>query len=138
MEKITRTRKETWNGSKWIRPEKRLAIYLRDGLACIYCGATLEDGAQLSLDHVMPHSKGGSNDASNLVTACSRCNSSRGNRPVAEFAAAVAHYLNHGVAADEILRHIKNSTRRVLPLDEAKTLIARRGTAGRALLASRR
>lgn len=30
------------NGSKWIRPEKRLAIYHRDGFACIYCGATAE------------------------------------------------------------------------------------------------
>lgn len=131
------TRQQAWQGSNWIRQEKRLAIYLRDGLACVYCGASVEDGAQLSLDHVRPHSLGGGNDASNLATCCSRCNSSRGNRPVAEFAVAVAGYLNHGVTAEEITRHVHNTTRRVLPLDEAKTLIARRGSAAR-VLASRR
>jgi hypothetical protein len=136
MDKPT-TRKETWNGSKWIRPEKRLAIYLRDGMACTYCGAAIEDGTQLSLDHVRPHSLGGGNDAKNLVTCCSRCNSSRGNRPVTEFAVAVATYLNHGVTAAEILRHVHNCTRRVLSIGEAKTLIACRSSAAR-VLASRR
>ena len=50
------------NGSKWIRPDKRLAIYLRDGLACAYCGDSVEEGAKLSLDHLTCHSHGGSNN----------------------------------------------------------------------------
>ena len=66
-------------GSKWIRPEKRLAIYLRDGLACAYCGAKAEDGKPLSLDHLLPCSKGGGNHEGNLVTCCLKCNSRRGN-----------------------------------------------------------
>jgi len=37
-------------GMNWIRKEKRLAIYLRDGLACGYCGQSIEDGAKLTLD----------------------------------------------------------------------------------------
>ncbi|KKK72946.1 hypothetical protein LCGC14_2898780, partial [marine sediment metagenome] len=41
------SRKEKNQGMNWIRPEKRLAIYLRDGLACCYCGATVEDGTKL-------------------------------------------------------------------------------------------
>lgn len=131
----TNRAKGKWQGQNWLRPEKRLAIYLRDGLACAYCGASVEQGAQLSLDHVQPHSKGGTNHESNLVTCCARCNSSRGNRPVEEFAAAVALYINHGVTAEEILTHIATCTARDLKSAkaEAKTMIARRGSAARAL-----
>ena len=66
------------NGSRWIRPEKRLAIYRRDGLACVYCRHTRR---RLTLDHLKPRSKGGTNDATNLVTACFRCNSQRNQTP---------------------------------------------------------
>jgi hypothetical protein len=119
----------------WIRQEKRLAIYLRDGLACAYCGDSVENGAKLSLDHLTPHSKGGSNHESNLVTCCTRCNSSRADRPVATFAAAVASYINHGVTAEEIVRHVRNCAARKLTSHraEAKEMIARRGSAARVL-----
>ena len=40
------------------RPEKRLAIYLRDDMACIYCGIGIEEAGTLTLDHVRPHSQG--------------------------------------------------------------------------------
>jgi hypothetical protein len=129
------TRKENWKGMNWIRQEKRLAIYLRDGLACAYCGDSVENGAKLSLDHLTPDSKGGSNEATNLVCCCSRCNSARGNRPVRTFARAVAEYLDHGVTAEEIERHVRATAKRSLvgPMAEAKELIARRGSAARVL-----
>ena len=57
----------------WIRKEKRIAIYNRDGNICLYCGSN----NNLSLDHIIPRSKGGSNDTSNLITCCIACNSSR-------------------------------------------------------------
>lgn len=114
-------------GAKWIRREKRLAIYLRDGLACCYCGAGVEDGAQLSLDHVVCRSRGGTHEATNLVTACLRCNSSRADRTVARFARAVAAYLNHGVRATDILAHIRACRRRRIDVAAAKALIAARG-----------
>jgi hypothetical protein len=115
----------------WIRQEKRLAIYLRDGCACVWCGLTVEEGAQLSLDHLVPHSKGGSNDATNLVTACKRCNDSRGNRSSIEWSRVIAAYLNHGVKAIRVLRHAESSRLRPLApfLAEAKRLIALRGSA---------
>ena len=122
-------RQKSWSGMNWIRQEKRLAIYLRDGLACVYCGAALETGAQFSLDHLTPHSQGGNNQPTNLVTCCSRCNSSRRNRPIAEFAQATAGYLNHGITAEEIISHITNTRQRKLPKAEAKELIARRAVA---------
>lgn len=132
---MTKRKHPAANGSKWIRPDKRLSIYLRDGLACAYCGDSIENGASLSLDHVIPYSKGGSNEASNLTTCCKRCNSSRGNRPMEEFAEAVATYLNHGVTAAEITAQILRCT--TSPLEgfhaEAKAMIARRGSYGRVM-----
>jgi len=125
------SRKAAWTGMNWLRQERRLAIYLRDGLSCCYCGASVEQGAQLSLDHVRCVSRGGGNESGNLVTCCSRCNSARGNRSVAAFAAGVASYL--GVDATEIVRHVRNARRRVLDLGAAKSMIARRGSAARVL-----
>ena len=126
MNSKTNSPKKRNGGGKWIRREKRLAIYLRDGLACCYCGATLEDGAELSLDHIRPYSHHGTNEASNLVTCCKRCNSARGNRPLATFARAVAEYLE--ADAEDIVKHINNCRRRALNMDEAKAIMARRGT----------
>jgi len=121
----------------WCRPLKRLSIYSRDGFACVWCGASVEDGARLSLDHLKPKSKGGTNDARNLVTADKRCNDSRGNRSPEGFAVAVAAYLNHGVTPEEILAHVKACARRKLPTEEARTLLARRGSV-LAVIAGRR
>lgn len=124
-----------WNGMNWIRQDKRLAIYLRDGLACAYCGVSVESGAQLTLDHLKPHSKGGENSDANLVTCCKRCNSSRGNRSVRAFSRGVAEYLDHGATAQEIERHVRTTSRRKLApyKAEAKAMIARRGSAARVL-----
>ena len=120
----------TWQGMNWIRQEKRLAIYLRDGLACAWCGDSVENGASLTLDHVIPHSNGGRNHESNLVTACERCNKSRGVRNIREFAQAVSMYLNHGVTSEQIEQHVTDCSSRDLKIHkfEAKTLIARRGS----------
>lgn len=114
-------------GMNWIRPEKRLALYLRDGLACAYCGETVEDGAKLTLDHLTPHSLGGKNQESNLVTACHRCNSGRGSRDWREFAGAVAGYVDHDVKAEEVIAHIERTIQRPLDIAEAKAIMERRG-----------
>jgi len=78
----------TWYGSKWIRAEKRLAIYIRDSFTCAYCGASLRnaDAATITLDHLLPRSAGGGNEATNLVTACRSCNSQRQDRPWLDYA----------------------------------------------------
>lgn len=115
-------------GMNWIRPVKRLAIYLRDGLACVYCGATVEDGARLTLDHLRAHSQGGSNRETNLVTCCLTCNSGRGNRRWKLFAAKVAAYLNQGVTAHTIITRIEVFRYRPLDLKAAQELINRRGS----------
>lgn len=53
--------------------ELRSAVYERDRYACVYCG----DNVDLTLDHVLPWSRGGLDTYENLVTACRRCNSSK-------------------------------------------------------------
>lgn len=119
---MARTRNQ---GSKWIRPAKRLAIYLRDGCACAYCGATLEDGAVLTLDHVLACELGGSNDESNLVTCCLSCNSSKRDLPMRAWFATLR---DRGVSTDDISRRIRRLTRRDLEpyKAEAKAIDARR------------
>lgn len=134
--KETARSKGNWQGMNWIRPVKRLAIYLRDGLACAWCGAGIESGITLTLDHLKPHTKGGSNHESNLVTCCKHCNDSRGARGQKVFARAVAEYVNHGVKEEEIIGHIKRiSARSVKPfMQQARDLIDSRGGFSRALL----
>ena len=115
------------HGMNWLRPAKRLAIYLRDGMACVYCGVAIEDGIVLTLDHLVAHSHGGTNDATNLVTCCRKCNSSRGNRDWRKFAAEVAEYINRGGTAEQIMYHIETTVQQALDTAGAKALIARRG-----------
>ena len=80
-------RQMNYNGSKWIRPEKRLAIYIRDNFHCVYCGKDLRNvKAKLrTLDHVVAVAHGGVNTQHNLVTCCKRCNESKGNKTLREW-----------------------------------------------------
>lgn len=53
----------------------RQNIFRRDRNRCQYCGS----GDDLTLDHVMPRSRGGRSSWDNLATACKRCNSRKGD-----------------------------------------------------------
>ena len=83
-----KTNKRKRPSGQWIRSDLRLAIYLRDGMHCVYCGRDLHgaEPTEITLDHVRPWSLGGSNEPRNLVTACRRCNCSRGARRLNEYA----------------------------------------------------
>jgi hypothetical protein len=54
----------------------RYEVLRRDNHACRYCGGTAPDVA-LTVDHVIPTALGGSDDPSNLVTACQPCNAGK-------------------------------------------------------------
>lgn len=98
-------------GSKWIRPEKRLAIYMRDGFECVYCGRDVaHDGA--TLDHIRSRAAGGTNKARNLVTACFSCNSARAGRSLRQW------------ADERMLQRVARCRRRKLPLATAKAVRA--------------
>ena len=53
-------------------------IFKRDGMKCIYLGC--EANKNLTLDHVLPRSRGGGNTWENLATCCSKCNGRKGDR----------------------------------------------------------
>ena len=108
----TQTKTKNWNGGKWIRPEKRLAIYLRDRFTCVYCLADLHDAdpRDITLDHIKTRSNGGHNHEANLITACRSCNSSRPDKPLNRF------------CGPETVAHIRRNTRR--SLKKYKTLAA--------------
>jgi 5-methylcytosine-specific restriction endonuclease McrA len=54
-------------------------IYLRDSNRCQYCGGRFSS-SELSLDHVVPLSRGGMTNWENVVCACVSCNVKKGNR----------------------------------------------------------
>lgn len=70
--------------------EQRPLVIARDGRWCRYCGRPVAQGAKrlterLSIDHVTPTSRGGSNWANNRVVACSDCNGRKGSRTLEEW-----------------------------------------------------
>ncbi len=68
---------------KWIKPNKRKRIYLRDDYTCYMCGTRMESAPELlTLDHVKPRSRGGCNSERNIVTCCHTCNSMRRDTPL--------------------------------------------------------
>ena len=58
----------------------RFEILRRDNHACRYCGAAAPD-VKLTVDHVVPVALGGTDEPSNLVTACEPCNSGKSATP---------------------------------------------------------
>ena len=59
------------------RKISRRALFARDGWRCVYCGTT---AGRLTLDHVVPRSRGGTSVWENVVTSCAPCNMRKGNR----------------------------------------------------------
>ena len=87
-----------------IRKDLRLAIYLRDRFACLYCLRDLHDAdpRDITLDHVVPDSNGGGNTPDNMITCCRHCNCSRQDQPLVRF------------AGPETRAHIRRNTRRAI------------------------
>jgi 5-methylcytosine-specific restriction endonuclease McrA len=88
-------------------PLTRRNIFHRDGHSCQYCGCTGDD---LTLDHVIPRSRGGGDTWENIVTACVRCNVKKGCRTPQE-ARMPLRYLPrqpHSSLYFEVTKHLKS------------------------------
>lgn len=58
----------------------RRRVFKRDGYQCGYCGSK----RNLTIDHIVPRSKGGGNTWDNLVTCCSKCNNQKDSKTLEE------------------------------------------------------
>jgi hypothetical protein len=61
----------------------RFDVFKRDSFKCQFCGATAPD-VLLEVDHLHPVARGGSNDITNLITACQPCNSGKSDKTLDE------------------------------------------------------
>lgn len=59
----------------------RKNILRRDGFKCAYCGRS---DIQLTIDHILPRARGGSDSWENLICACTSCNNRKGDRTPVE------------------------------------------------------
>ena len=66
------------DSSTWRRMRKQ--VLTRDRHTCHYCGDTATEA-----DHVIPRSKGGQDTFDNLVAACKKCNTSKGDKASPRF-----------------------------------------------------
>lgn len=71
---------------------KKHKIFARDGWVCVYCTKAYTPD-ELTLDHVIPKSKGGDSSSSNLVTACRECNNKKSDRTDHEFGFTISKAL---------------------------------------------
>ena len=83
-------------------PLNRLNIFRRDGFSCLYCGSKKE----LTLDHVLPRSRGGGDSWKNLATCCGTCNLKKGDRTPEE----AKMPLRHEPYRPSFIMYIKNLT----------------------------
>ena len=70
------------------RKISRRALFARDGWRCVYCGTST---GRLTLDHVVPRSRGGESTWENVVTACAPCNLKKGSRTLEESGLQLRH-----------------------------------------------
>lgn len=98
----------TYNG----RPAfTRYNIYLRDDFSCQYCGDAFA-AKELTFDHVMPRSRGGLTEWSNVVAACAPCNLFKANRTPQEAGMPLIQD-----ALEPSIRRLNQAARRVAPSD---------------------
>jgi hypothetical protein len=71
----------TLDSYSFVRAGKWWAVLARDKWKCLSCGRSAkEDGVLLEVDHIIPRSKGGSDDIINLQTLCKKCNIGKSNK----------------------------------------------------------
>lgn len=67
------------------RPEakiKKAEQFSKQVKSCCYCG---KSDVKLTIDHIVPISRGGTNSLNNIALACGHCNSSKGNKTLDEW-----------------------------------------------------
>jgi hypothetical protein len=73
-------------GAQERKRQKRIKEYVinRDGLICCYCDTPLTMES-VTMEHIVPDSKRGTFNTTNLTVSCSECNNRRGNKPFFDY-----------------------------------------------------
>ena len=96
-------------------------LFARDGYTCQYCDrpqSMLRHRECLTRDHVVPQSRGGTNEWANVVTACSSCNTRKGNLLPAE-----CGMHPHTVPSEPHFVHLSWAIRRLSPAQQKYILL---------------
>lgn len=66
--------------------QRRIREYVinRDGMICCYCDMPLSQEA-ITMEHIVPDSRRGTYNTTNLTVSCSECNNRRGNKPFFDY-----------------------------------------------------
>lgn len=62
-------------------PFSKKNVIIRDGFKCAYCGL---ESKNLTIDHILPKSRGGESSFENTVASCKPCNAKKGNKSCQE------------------------------------------------------
>ena len=123
---------------KFRRQVTNTFLFARDEYTCQYCGRTafdLKPREALTRDHLIPLSRGGTNEWTNVVTACSSCNTRKSNRMPSEIGMFPLH-----APVEPHFVHLSWAVRRLTPTQAryirmfygAETLRQLEGLEGRA------
>ena len=66
-------------------PRTKVQLLLRDGNNCLFCKKSITKSSDLTIDHIVPLIKGGTNHHNNLALCCSNCNAEKGRLLLTEF-----------------------------------------------------
>jgi len=91
-------------------PRHRRNVIWRDNNQCQYCAKHFM-ADKLTIDHVLPRSRGGKNGWLNLVSACKKCNQKKGNKTPSE--AGMPLIKNPTIPKSDIFKNI--SKNQILP-----------------------
>jgi len=86
-------------------PFSKKNVLVRDGFRCAYCGA---EKVKLTIDHIIPRSRGGSTCFENCVTSCKSCNTRKGSNTPSEVSMFLKVKAYQPTIAEFLLMKVRN------------------------------
>lgn len=83
-----------------ISPHIKRKIWERQNEKCAYCG-TRRKLANMTVDHIIPFSKGGTDEIENLQCTCKLCNHMKADMMPSEFTAFVRYILENSIRIEK-------------------------------------